>query len=204
VYQARWPSAPQSGSGALTETRNIFLLYDGEHRWHLLGEGPSAWHGALGADEYYVQSIEAKVTWTDDAKHPVMPSYTLLHTEHWGRTADTADDVLAKSLTVRWDMRPSKPDLSGLTDEIDPADVSAFQARDPRVIASQAEPLSELAARVAHCSLDNGKPGSAAEQAHIAAVAAALRRANPRLTDPIPAGTPAVIPGAIHVYRPED
>ena len=71
VYEAEWPSAVISGTGAMQSFRHLFFLCDGTHHWHFVGEGPEGNFHKSSASEYTTTGIEAKVRWTDDPDQPV-------------------------------------------------------------------------------------------------------------------------------------
>ncbi len=123
VYQVHWNSSPAEGSGSITQTRNIFLLCDGKHRWHLLGEGPVGSSGCSGASEYIADSVEADVTWKNDPSSPVKLTFTLLTKDDWGLEGGELDTPDHPSLTICRTMVPAIADSGGLADGISPEDI---------------------------------------------------------------------------------
>lgn len=203
VYHARWQSAPQTGSGRLTDTRHLFLLCDELHRWHLLGEGPVTSDGANGADEVDEQTIETGAKWTRVPGHPVNLAFTLLATKQWGLSGDGQIDPHHPSLTIRWDMVAGKSDTGGLVDGIGPDDAAPgpFMTKPPPyIIASESEPLQGLAKRIAHCSTDFPVNGDDhAKRRYMDQLEGSLRQLNPALGRRITAGDKIVLSEQMHL-----
>lgn len=206
VYQARWPSSPLMGSGSITDTRNIFLLCDGEHHWHLLGEGPVTSSGCNGASEYYHDSVEAYVQWTSDPMHPVDLAFTYLATEDWEIDGAGLNDPHHPSLTVRWDMAPSSEiERDGFPDGIDPRDCSpgCFKCTGAAfVIARKSESLAAFSARMAHCCKNAPADDDLRRSIFIRKLILDLRQEIPNLGGTVAVGQHITLPAGT-VYRPD-
>ncbi len=182
VYQTCWNSAPLSGSGADTTTRNIFLLCDGSHHWHLLGEGPIADSGADGISEYRSQSVEADVTWTDDSSSPVKLNFVLLSKDDWGMDDDNPNHP---TLTIRQRMVPGPVDTAGVAEGIDPADIGPgpFKQQGPQyVILTNDEPRTAFTLDLLHyCCILPNQMGQAKNAQILRSAENALKQTNPSL-----------------------
>jgi hypothetical protein len=195
VYQACWGSAPLSGSGADTSTRNIFLLCDGTHHWRLLSDGPIGESGALGVSEYRSQSVEADVAWTDDGSSPVKLNFVLLSKDDWGMDDDNPNHP---TLTIRQRMVPGPLDTAGVADGVGPADISPgpFKQQGPQyVILTNDETRIAFTLDLLHfrCILPNQM--DRAKNAQILRSAEnALKQTNPSLGSILRAGQKIVIP----------
>lgn len=207
VYQARWRSSPVMGSGSITDTRNVFLLCDGEHHWHLLGEGPVTRSGCLGASEYYHDSIEAGVHWTSDPSHSVNFTFTYLVTSEWETDQHGLDDPHHPSLTIRWDMAPFAGPHRGSPDDIDPGDCSPglFKSKGKAyVIASKSEPLSAFSDRLAHCSSEVPADHDHRRPDFIRNLILRLHQENRGLGDAIAASQRVTVPEGLVCGRTEE
>jgi hypothetical protein len=142
IYQARWASAPYAGSGSVTETRNLFFLCDGQHRWHFLEEGPISSSDCMGADDYLSSRVEATITWTDNALTPVKLRFVLADRDVWNLHGADPDAPGLPSITIRHRMvaAPAK-------DDDDAADAFTSQGL-PFVVAERSEALDDLLRRV--------------------------------------------------------
>jgi hypothetical protein len=192
IYQARWDSAPQSGSGGITQTRNIFLLCDGEHRWHLLGEGPIGSGGQCGGDEQINDAAEADAQWAGNPAHPVELSFTMLTTDLW----DYDCEKFNESMTVRRKMVPGPVDPSGYSNPEVAADLSPgpFKRQGPYyMIASKNESLDSFVRRFCHIDL-SGAQREAQKRAFVESAEASLRKSNPRLSSEIATGQTIILP----------
>ena len=203
VYQVRWKSAPEEGSGAMTVTRNIFLLCDGEHRWHFLGEGPAGSSACCGVDRYSADRVEARATWTDNTSTPLRFQLTFLTEYDWdigGRDLGTPG---IPSLTVHRTMVPLSKSASGLSPNPPPERSDApdpFTNEGPDcIVAPRTESLhafvDELAQSNCCASLLQGKV-SDQEQAYQAAEVQ-LKHANPSLGSKVSAGSTIFLPPPI-------
>jgi hypothetical protein len=195
VYQALWISAPQSGSGGITETRNIFLLCDGKHRWRFLCEGPVGESGALGADEDYSDSVKADVRWTGNDAVPVNLSFTLLTTHNW-RWDSGGHDFSYDSITERQKMVPGPVDTGGYEHPQDAVDFQpgSFVPQGPKfIIATKDESLDSLIWQILR---EQTKPAAHIQKDGplIAAFKASLKMANPDLTDRIAKEQTIILP----------
>jgi hypothetical protein len=203
VYQVHWNSSPAEGSGHITQTRNIFLLCDGRHRWHLLGEGPVGSSACSGASEYIADSVQANVMWENDPSSPVKLAFTLLTRDDWGLEGGGLDTLDHPSLTICRTMVPAVADSRGLPNDILPEDIApgAFQRQGPcYVIESKTEPLRDFLRRLAHRCSDvpivadgNGRNIKTSQAASKALIAL-----NPFLTAEVPAGAKIVLPEWFH------
>jgi hypothetical protein len=203
VYQVHWNSSPADGSGSITQTRNIFLLCDGRHRWHLLGEGPVGSSGHLGAIEYIADSVQADVTWNNDPSSPVKLTFTLLTRDDWELAGGELDTPDHRSLTICRTMVPAVADSGGLADGISPEDLSpgAFRRQGPcYVIASKTEPLKDFLRQLAHrCSeVPIAPDGNSRDTRTSQAASKALIALNPFLAATVPAGAKIVLPEWFH------
>jgi len=192
IYQARWDSAPQSGSGAITQTRNIFLLCDGEHRWHLLGEGPIGSGGQCGGDEQINDAVEADSRWTGNPAHPVELSFTMLTTDLW----DYDGENFHESMTVRRRMAPGPVDSSGYAKPEMAVDMSPgpFKRGGPYyLIASKGELLDSFVRRLCHQDL-SGVQSEAKKRTIVESTEASLRKTNPGLSTEIAKGEKIILP----------
>ena len=70
VYRATWPSLVSTPHGNLT-ARTLFLICDGDHRWHFIGEGPEEGEGKQSMDEHYVTRVESRGEWVADRAAPL-------------------------------------------------------------------------------------------------------------------------------------
>ena len=149
VYQAQWTSQPISGSGGITDQRNVLLLCDGRHRWHLLAEGPrvTSYH-RNGYPETETAHVETHATWTGDVDRPVRLAYTVCETVESGMGASEGEvGPNHRIATVRWDAVPGRPPpvtFAEQRDGFDPADEppGPFVASGPGyTIADRAELL---------------------------------------------------------------
>jgi hypothetical protein len=191
IYQARWESVPASGSGSMTETRNIFFLCDGEHRWHFIDEGPVGETGQLGVDERYSDAVEVDAKWTADPAHPVKLSYTLVTTDSWEHLGENH-----QSVSVRRRMVPGLEHSPGFYDGFDAADYSPgqFKREGPNyVVASTGESLDAFVQRLFHSEMDWKKTKNEKDK-FIEAAAASLRQTNPSLTTDIVKGEIIILP----------
>jgi hypothetical protein len=142
IYQARWISSPYAGSGSFKETRNLFLLCDGQHRWHFLEEGPISSSCCMGADEYLSSRVEATITWTDNPLSPVKLRFVLADRDVWNLHGADPDAPGLPSITIRHRMvaAPAK-------DEDDAPGAFTSQGL-PFVVAERSEALDDLLRRV--------------------------------------------------------
>ncbi len=198
IYQARWDSAPQSGSGAITQTRNIFLLCDGEHRWHLLGEGPIGSRGQCGGDEQINDAVEADARWAGNPAHPVELSFTMLTTDLW----DYDGENFHESMTVRRRMALGPVDSSGYSNPEAVADTSPgpFKRQGAYyVIASKRESLDSFVRRF--CRLDLlGMKDESQKRTFVESTEAAIRKTNPGLSAAIASGQAIVLPEKMYRF----
>jgi hypothetical protein len=200
VYQARWDSAPQSGSGAFTDTRNIFLLCDGSHHWHFLAEGPIGTRGRCGYDERFDDSVSADAQWPSDPNQPAQLSFTLSTTDSWGYDGDAYHEFM----TVRRKMTPGQVDNPDFVDPADTADNSLrpFKRQGPYyVIAAKSESLDSFVRRFFHNEIkeNNNQPKTAAL---LQSTETSLRASNPWLSTSIVKGETIILPEKM--YRSSD
>jgi hypothetical protein len=192
VYQAHWDSAPESGSGAYTDTRNIFLLCDGNHRWHFLTEGPIGTGGRCGYDEHFDDAVSADVQWTSDPTQPVQLFFTLSTTDSWGFDGDMYHNFM----TVRRKVIPGQSDIQGVADAEDPGDFAPgpFKRQGPYyVIAGKSESLDSFVRRFFHIQIKENA-NDAKTVALIQSTEAALRTTNPWLATDIVKGETIILP----------
>ena len=195
VYQARWQSQPQSGTGHGTDQRTVILLCDGRHRWQLLGEGPTVTNSwRLGGAAWNTAAVEARAAWTGDADRPVRLSYVVAETDHWGLTNEQGCDTPGHpTRTIRWEAVPGRPSAAtGPAGRVDPADdpPGRFVRAGLRyVLADRAELVDAWATRFVQFDAPD-PPAPAAVQAFVAAV----RLANPALGDAVAVGQPVRLP----------
>ena len=71
LYEIGWESIQSSGSSGTIEERRLYLLRDGNGRWHFVGEGPGPRVGKSGYNVTCQRSVESAVTWTGVPDGPV-------------------------------------------------------------------------------------------------------------------------------------
>ena len=178
VYQARWSSGVQGGSGRITDERNIVLLCDARHRWQFLAEGPRVTsHEQCGARQSFSARVEVRAAWTGDPARPVRLAYTVCE------TYDVVTDEPQASRTTRWEAVPARrPTASD-----DPP--GAFVRSGQRyTVADRAESVDAWAARWSRRDAD--PPPAAAVRRLIADV----RHANPTLGPALSVGQRVNLP----------
>jgi hypothetical protein len=77
LYEIGWESIQSAGSSAAIEERRLYLLRDGNGRWHFVGEGPGPGAGKSGYNVTYLCSVESSVTWTGVPDGPVRIEFTV-------------------------------------------------------------------------------------------------------------------------------
>ena len=176
VYQAVWHSLPNTGTGHIEIERQVFLLCDGRHRWHLIGEGPCSKRGRNGL-RAYGSIVDSQARWTDDPAAPVEVRCTERMTDYCIVEGNNASPV--PDLETRHDAT-----LKGTL----PATLQWDDAR--YVVVEKPESLESLALRVAGWNtLYLEESDAESRRSRVRAVADLLRESNPGLPALIPAGT---------------
>ena len=203
VYQARWTDQSSAGTGRYTDQRTVLFLCDGRHRWSVLGEGPRVLvHGRCGWSSTATGHVETHVEWTADPKRPVRLAFTVCQTQWMSRDGHGwADGADHRERTERWTAVPGRPLNNGrliagpMMDDEPPG---PWVRTGPRyALADRAEPVGEWAARWEVD--DEAKP---AAPAAVAALAAAVRRANPRLGERVEVGQRIELPPSPDTFHP--
>ena len=77
LYEIGWESIQSSGSSGAIEEKRLYLLRDGNGRWHFVGEGPGPGVGKSGYNVTYLCSVESAVTWTNVPDGPIRIEFTV-------------------------------------------------------------------------------------------------------------------------------
>lgn len=101
VYRTTWNSAEYEGTGHVRSSRDLFLLCDGKHRWHFLGEGPEQSTGRNGPVDFYSGRLDVSVRWTDQPAAPVEIHFSQV--TKWETPGRQELDYEYPSLVVRKD-----------------------------------------------------------------------------------------------------
>ncbi|MGA2233219.1 MAG: hypothetical protein ABSH22_20140 [Tepidisphaeraceae bacterium] len=187
VYQARWPSVGDMGSGCDRDTRNIFLLCDAKNQWHLLGDGPFANSHQNGSGDSTVETVKADVRWTGGAAHPAELSFTLLIARNWDWDPQTSFSMIIDcKLTTKPENKP-----------FDEGDRGSFMVQGHHyVIADKSESLAAFAQKIARCAeLDyRGIVADQRQKEIYRAVEMALIQIDPSLAGGVTAGAKIILP----------
>jgi len=77
LYEIGWESIRSAGSSVATEERRLYLLRDGNGRWHFVGEGVGPGVSKFGYNVTCLRSVESAVTWTGVPDRPVRIEFTV-------------------------------------------------------------------------------------------------------------------------------
>ncbi len=177
----------RDGTGQVESVRDIFLLCDAEHRWHLVGEGPELnLHSRIGLSCYHADRLISKVKWTGDANKPVEIACTLIIT--WFCPAEAKFEYENPSLDIRRDLTVTGTDSKDL-----------HWQETEYVVAEEAESLDRFAFRVARWRVPSFETPEYRDKhpGILGSVRQCLLKANPLLSDPLAAGQRVVIPRTI-------
>jgi hypothetical protein len=101
VYRAAWHSLPNSGTGHILITRQLFFLCDVRNHWQFIGEGPEERTGRNGLANYYQISVATRIVWTNELSAPVQVLCTETETHECPTDGNRAPGIAP--LSVRRD-----------------------------------------------------------------------------------------------------
>jgi hypothetical protein len=177
VYQANWPSPMHEGTGHWEYERHIYLLCDGEHRWHLIGEGPQTSTGKAGSD-HFSSEIETDVAWTAKMAQPLELHLTqITHRETLGEPPGESPLDTRRDFVLGGKLPAKLKSDGGLY-----------------ILLSKSRSLDSLAGAVAYWFAVQGNDvDQRTRQKALATTKKTLRQSNPELPDDIPAGRRVIL-----------
>ena len=176
VYRAVWHSLPNSGTGHIRITRQLFLLCDASHHWRFIGEGPEERTGRYGLSNDYQISVATKIVWTNELTAPVQVLCTETETHECFTEGNQAPEVAPLSLC-----------RDGTFGGASPAPVRWNDLS--YVIAERDEPIEAVAVRVAGWRTSYAIEADVRrERLLVRAVIELIGQSNPNLPAILPAG----------------
>lgn len=194
VYQARWESKMNEGTGRWVGTRDLYFLCDGQNRWYFLAEGPGFDTGRGGAAESVTGRVEARAEWGAEKGEPVKLVLTRVVKNFVD--SDKTDATVPRALEIRMDVVPVWPGRELKAEEafVSEEGIRLRRVGEDYVLIQRPEPFSAVVSRVAYWKAGVRGDDAVRDGDKTAKVESLLMAANPKAPARLPAGFKLVVP----------